>query len=232
MTLPTGIDALKSTIGRRGGVARSNRFAVYMTHPNKKQSLVNTDFSSLIGNAARSLINGGSISPSSFIDDPRDMYLLCESVNLPGRQITTTEHYTSMKAVKKPYGFLNEDVSMSFHLTNDYYAYKYMKGWMDLIISTEGDNGFYMNFKDNYTTDIIIQQMGNTDYIPVHTVRLINAYPITLNSIELNNGSENDITKVSVTFAYDNWEDMGLIDSYANLIGKGADLVTNVGKLF
>jgi len=36
--LPVGIDTLKSTIGRRGGVARSNRFAIYITHPIKSKA--------------------------------------------------------------------------------------------------------------------------------------------------------------------------------------------------
>ena len=34
MPIPAGIDNLKATITRRGGIARGNRFAIYMTHPN------------------------------------------------------------------------------------------------------------------------------------------------------------------------------------------------------
>ena len=30
MALPASIDTLKSTIGKRGGVSKSNRFAIYM----------------------------------------------------------------------------------------------------------------------------------------------------------------------------------------------------------
>lgn len=239
MTLPAGIDTLKASIARRGGMARSNRFAIYMTHPNKKQGLLNTDLESLAGNAARSLISGGSLSVSSFIDDPRDMYLFCESVQMPGRQVTTTEHFTGMKAIKKPYAFLNEDVAMTFNLTNDFYIYKYLKSWMDLVIPQDSETDFFLNFKENYTTDIIIQQMGNTDYIPVYSVVLRNAYPISLNSIELSNASENAVTQCSVTFAYDNWYEEGLLDGFARRVGQAGSLITNsisavqnIGKLF
>jgi len=112
MALPAGIDALKSTIGRRGGLAKGNRFALYISHPAKKPSLLNTDIEGIFNNAARSLISGGSLSLKSFIEDPRDMYLLCESVTIPGRQIATQEHFTDVKAIKKPYAYMNEDVNM------------------------------------------------------------------------------------------------------------------------
>ena len=42
MALPVNIDTMKSTINRRGGVARPNRFGVYITHPSKSiNSLLN-----------------------------------------------------------------------------------------------------------------------------------------------------------------------------------------------
>ena len=112
MALPAGIDTLKSTIGRRGGLTKANRFALYISHPGKKPSFFNNDLEGILGNAARSVISGGSLSLKSFIEDPRDMYLLCESVTIPGRQITTQEHFVDMKAVKKPYAYMNEDVSL------------------------------------------------------------------------------------------------------------------------
>lgn len=243
MTLPAGIDSLKASISRRGGMARSNRFAIYMTHPTKNQSLLNTDVASLAGNAARSVLAGGSPSLTSFIEDPRDIYLFCESCNIPGRQVTTTEHFTSMKAVKKPYGFLNEDVNFAFNLTNDYYIWKYLTAWIDFIILREGNNGYYMNYLENFGQDVIIQQMGNTDFIPVYTVRLKKAYPITLNSIELSNSNENTIVQCTTTFTYQDWEEVSLVDGFRDLVQAGQSIITNsqsalttlnrnIGKLF
>lgn len=97
MSLPGNIDDLKATIGKRGGVARANRFAIYITHPKMKGSmgvgLLNTDIGGLISNAAGSYLSGGTMDPMAFINDPRDMFLLCESVQLPGKRIATMESF-------------------------------------------------------------------------------------------------------------------------------------------
>ena len=225
MSLPAGIDTLKSTIGRRGGLAKANRFALYITHPGKKPSIFNTDIEGIVGNAARTLISGGSLSLSSFVEDPRDMYLLCESVSIPGRQIATQEHFTDSKAVKKPYAYMNEDVNMVFHLTNDMYIWNYFHSWQQAIISSNGNRG--VAFLDDISTDIIIQVMGNTDYIPVKTIRLKGAFPTTLGSIELSNASDNQTIRVNITMSYEDWEEVSTLDGFSELAGRGGDIVSN-----
>ena len=69
MSLPVGIDTLKSTIGKRGGLARANRFAIYITHPHMKNpmgpGLFNADIGGLVSNVAGSLLSGGSVDPMS-----------------------------------------------------------------------------------------------------------------------------------------------------------------------
>ncbi len=237
MALPAGIDTLKATIGRRGGLAKANRFALYISHPGKKPKLINTDIEGIISNVGRSLISGGSLSLQSFIEDPRDMYLLCESCSIPGRQIATQEHYTDMKAIKKPYAYMNEDVNMVFHLTNDMYIWNFFNSWQEHIIDTTGNRG--VNFLNEIGSEVIIQVMGNTDYIPVKTIKLKNAFPTTLGSLELSNASENTTLRCNVSLAYEDWEEVSQLDGFSNLLGRASDLVTNsvnlarnIGKRF
>jgi hypothetical protein len=40
----------------------------------------------------------------------------------------------------------------------------------------------------------------------VKSIRLINAFPTALNSMELGNANENEVMRCSATLAYDNWE--------------------------
>lgn len=223
MTMPADVDTLKSTISRRGGPARANRFAVYVTHPGNSGlgGLINTDFASLAGNAARSLISGGSFSLKSFVNDPRDMFLLCDSVNIPGRQIVTQEHYTSVRGIKKPNSFIDEDVTMTFNLTNDYYAWSYWQSWMDLIVQKQDDNFYSFGFRSDYTTDITIQQMGGVDFVPVKSIKLRNAFPVSLNSVQLGNSQENNIAQATVTIAYDYWEEAGFVEGLLDMATKG-----------
>lgn len=227
MSLPVQIDTLKSTIGRRGGMARPNRFAVYISHPSSKQGLINTDLTSLVSNIGTSMLSGGSVDPMMFFNDPRDMFLLCESAQLPGKRVTTTESMTDIKAQKRPYSYLMDDVTMTFLLTNDYYTRKYFDSWQDSIVSF---NNKKISYKKEYASDISIQQIGvSNDIIPAYNVKLKNAYPIALAAVELSNANENSLIQCTVTFTFDDWEQTGLIDGFSDLIDAGSNLITNTG---
>ena len=82
------IDDLKATISKKGGVAMQNRFQIFFTPPtaNSVKSLLNKDIGSLVGDIAKNAVSGGK--PGNLLPDPRDISILCESVSLPGRQIT------------------------------------------------------------------------------------------------------------------------------------------------
>ena len=78
MSLPVSIDTMKSTINRRGGLARSNRFGVYINHPSKNMnSLLNFNPATLLSN----LISGDGVNAGDFISDPRDMLYYVEMFN-------------------------------------------------------------------------------------------------------------------------------------------------------
>ena len=86
MSLPVSIDTLKSTINRRGGIARGNRFGVYVTHPSKgMNSLLNFNPATLISN----LISGQGVNIGDFIQDPRDMFLLCKDTYFQAPSVET-----------------------------------------------------------------------------------------------------------------------------------------------
>lgn len=196
------IDALKSTIGKKGGLAPANRFNVMFTPPS--QSLLNLDPEALVG----SLVSGNGINPRNLVSDPRDISLLCESVQLPGRNISTFEHAHDKQTNKYPYTFIDDDITMTFHLTNDYYMRVLMDNWMSSIFDVEN---YMVGYKNDYSTDIIIQQLNQQD-IPVYGVRLEKAYPINVAATELNNGNT-EMVKVEVTFAYDKFVPEGPVSS-------------------
>ena len=59
------------------------------------------------------------------------------------------------------------------------------------------------------------------------TIKLYNAYPITISSLELSNSSENTTLRVSITLAYEDWEAVGTVDGLTNLAGRAGDLISN-----
>lgn len=214
------IDNLKATISKKGGVAMQNRFQIFFQPPtaNKVKSLLNKDPKTLIGDLARNALTGGK--PGNLIPDPRDISILCESVSIPGRQITTLEYTAERQAIKIPYSFINEDVTMSFILTNDYYMKRMFDSWLSGIID---QTTYRVGYKKDFTTDIVIQQL-NQKNIPVYSCRLENAFPVTVNAINLDSNSENTIQKLNVTLSYENYVPEDIVDtirSTASTIGAG-----------
>lgn len=209
--LGSEIDDLKSVFSKRQGPAFANRFMVFMTPPSG--SLLNLDVGAAV-TAGIGAITGGGLknitnSLGGFVNDPRDISLLCESCTLPGRTITTMDYQTTKQVVKIPYSFINEDVSFTFLLTGDYYIRKMFDQWMD---KTFDANKYQLKYKENYVSDVRIAQL-NKNNIPVYTIQLHNAYPTGINAITLDNNSDNQIQRVTVTMTYENFVVEGLFDA-------------------
>tara|TARA_Y200000002_G_C22491497_1_gene583195 strand:- start:125 stop:760 length:636 start_codon:yes stop_codon:yes gene_type:complete len=211
MVLPASVDTLRGTLGKRGGVAKANRFSIYMPLP-----LISINPGSILTNLA----SGNGFNPMSLLNDPRDMSLLCESCSLPGRTIATTEHITRLKAIKKQYGYINDDVTFTFLLTGDYYIKQVFDDWTAKLFDFEKGT---VSYKDDCVSDVTIQQLGPSN-IPIYTCKLQKAFPVSVSAVELANTSENTISRVTVTMAYDEWSDG------ASLAGTLLGIVAN--KLF
>jgi len=220
MSLPVSVDSLKSTIGNRGGLARGNRFAIYMSYPGGP-GLLNTNPLSLLTNIANDGFNVHAL-----VNDPRDIFLLCESVQIPGKRIVTMDQFHTHFSVKRPYTKMTDEVTCTFLLTNDYYIRKYFDNWQEQIVDSQ--NSPKIGYLGDYATDVIIQQISSKqEMIPGYQIKLINAFPLAVGAIELSNVQENSVLQVMITFAYDTWESTGIIDSAADLIGVGSNIVGN-----
>jgi len=187
------IDQLKATISKKGGLSQANRFNVMFTPP--QGSLLNSDPATLIGGLA----SGGGLS--NIVNDPRDISLLAESVNLPSSQITTLDHIAEKQSVKIPYAVIQEEVTMTFLLTNDYYIKNLFDKWGQSIIDLET---YRVAYKKDIVTDVVIQQL-NKQNIPIYGVKLENAFPTTIGGVALSNETADTPNKLTVTFSYDKY---------------------------
>jgi|TARA_R110000851_G_scaffold41409_4_gene103990 hypothetical protein len=209
-----GIDDLKSAISRKGGVAKSNYFAIYMEMP-----LLNLNAGSIATN-----ILAGNTSISQIYNDPRDVTFLCESCAIPGRGLATAEYASGRHAIKMPYGFINEDVTFSFILTEDYHMKHFFDEWQARIMTFDTNR---LKYRKNFTTDITIVQLSSNG-TPIYTVKLENAYPVTVNSIELNTGNENTVQKLNVAITYENFKESSLSDLGSDIIDGITSSVTDL----
>lgn len=210
------IDNLKATLSKRGGLAQQNRFQIIFTPPG--QSLLNINASTLVG-ALR-----GKTSVKSLINDPRDISMLCESATLPGRQITSMDYTSNKNTVKVPYSLINEDVTLSFLLTNDYYIKTMMDDWLASIVDMDI---YRVGYKKDFSVDVVIQQLDSNN-VPIYGVRLENAFPTTVSSVVLDNNSENTPQKLSVTLSFDNYVPEGPLSSTGSAIREAVRGITNL----
>jgi hypothetical protein len=133
----------------------------------------------------------------------RDLTFQCEAAELPGRNISTNDITLAGPTFKLPYGSNYGDITLNFICTNDMYERKLFDDWLNYINNT---TNFLTSFREDYATSIYIFQYdegGDRSREPSVTfgVELIEAYPVTINSMGLTWGDES-VHKLGVTFAY------------------------------
>lgn len=216
--MANSIDDLKSTIQNHGGLAMQNRFNVIFTPP--KLSLININASTILAGA----IAGGGLSINNFINDPRDISLMCKAASMPGRQIATAEHSAHKEQHKYITGFIDEDVTCEFYITQDFFIRNMFDDWMKQIFDTET---YSISYKTEHVCDVIIQQLDKQNN-PIYAIKLKNAFPTSYAGMTLSNDSADTPQTFSVTFSYDKFETLNPVAGFASGIKSAADRIINI----
>jgi hypothetical protein len=98
-----------------------------------------------------------------------EVNLLCTRVNIPGKQISTYEKQIGLKNERVAYKALYEDVSMTFMLMNDYGIRKYFETWTNMTVNPDT---YQMNYKNEYSHQIRIEQLRKGFGLPVYSTPL------------------------------------------------------------
>jgi len=174
--------------GTYGGVAHTNKFVVHVNFP------FGTTGAEMEGLALR-----------------------CDTVSLPGRTMNTTpnyERYGPQTQIVDGWSF--EDITCSFLADEKFKVKDIFSEWHYEMygsgspISGFGDPrpSFNMNFYDSYVGTVDIFTL-NQDGVKTHGIRLVEAFPKTINANEFNMSTTNELQKVSVSFAYRYWHELG-----------------------
>ncbi len=198
MAYTQSIDDMKALIGKRGGIARGNRFGIQISHPATNQII----------HKIPKLKEVYSRIPSEYFDmlqEGNDIYMLCSAVVLPGKRISTIEATHNHNLSKKPYSMATDEVSTTFLLTNDYLVKKYFDVWQEMIVDSTGSH-YKTLYKDQYAAGVTIHALDNAEKTAIkYTNILENAYPIQMSAVELGESQEG-LMELTVTWEYDNWK--------------------------
>ena len=195
------INVLKSMVSNAGGLAKPNKFHVELP-----------------------AIPGSPITS-------RDLSILCRTASLPSKQVATHERRIGMETEKIAYGYVVDDVNISFLVLNDYRVKKYFDAWRALTIN---ETAQVANYKDEYKRSVKIHQLAvavpsltaslgvqagpisksvSRSFAPfpqiqiqkpVYSVELLEAFPITTTATEFVQDPDGFL-EMSVQFAYTNW---------------------------
>ena len=170
--------------------------------------------------------------------DDRELMSRADTVNLPGRTITTTEHkFTNYGPINKvPYSQIYGDLTVTFLLSEDMREKNYFEKWQNRMINTGAyeygpgtvDSGAKFNTKyfNDYVGTILIRQYGSNGGL--RTIHKLNeVYPILIGEVAMD-WSSTDLAKLTVTFAYKNYE--FVTEDNSNQPGLGLGFSFNLGK--
>lgn len=174
--------------------------------------------------------------------DTRDLNVLCTNVNMPGRQIMTQERLIGIKGRKMPNGFASDDVSMTFHVMNDYKIKEYFEEWQDKVVS---QSTYEVRYPSSYANDVTIFQLrkGQAFDFPadfnifglnididifksdaiIYQCKLLDAFPTTMSQIDFSD-EQDGLVKLNVQLSYRNWTSNPNEISLFNKISSGFNI--------
>ncbi len=177
--------SLEKFIGavRIDSLARVNRFEVF----------INTPKFLLLSSKNKS--NAGAVS------------LYCEMASLPPVNISTKSFKIFGPTYQRPFGaeYGGEGISMTFHVDRDMQVKKFFDEWTARVV--DPDSGL-VGYQEDYACEIKLRQLDELDNV-TNELKLEEAFPRSVNLLELNNSAQNQTHRLNVLFAYRYWKDTG-----------------------
>lgn len=135
-------------------------------------------------------------------DVSRILPLLCQSAALPGATILTrTQNLFGPIYVRPTSINYGDTLSMNFLVDKDMLVKNLFDTWIHNVVNM---SSFTVNYKDAYARDILISQLDESERA-TYSVTLVDAFPISMGALSLNQGSNDTFHILPVTFSYRYW---------------------------
>lgn len=140
------------------------------------------------------------------MEEARYVSLFADGTQLPQTRINTTQMrmWGSPRQMPQWAEYGGDNITINFHLDRKYDIKRFFDMWVDKIVDRDTSTvGYY----SDYISDIIISQLDENEDVS-YTVTLKEAYPISVNPIQLDMNSPG-LSRLSVTFTYKKWFEFG-----------------------
>ena len=189
--------------------------------------------------------SGGLIQPTLFLaelqtppfmgGDQRIQNFLCNSANLPGKNILVQEHkrYGYGPPDRRVTGATFPEITLTFFVSNDGEPLQFMNEWLENIFYTNASKGadaespfgvpvFNVRYRDQYTVDFDIS-VFDVAHNKVIKYRLFEAFPMQIGDVTVEWGANDSFATVAVVFTYRHYE-MNSVMRPAQSAGTGGFL--------
>lgn len=165
----------------------------------------------------------------------QQLTLRCEAAQLPSITLATTERKIYGPVEKQPIKSTFNDAMFVFFLSGDMSEKYFFDAWIQLI---NPQSTYNLNYKSDYAVPVTITQydvQGKQTY----SITLTDAFPISVNQLDLDWSNETMFHKMYVDFAYHDWQQNGIQSIVSQVQGSAistaVDYVTqsiSSGKVF
>jgi hypothetical protein len=149
------------------------------------------------------------LSPLALRKNNRDavsVSLYCEMASLPPVNISTKSFKIFGPTYQRPFSaeYGGEGISLTFHVDRDMRVKKFFDEWTASVVDPK--TGF-VGFQEDYISTIKLKQLNEQDEV-TYELELEEAFPRSVNLLELNNSAQNQTHRLNVLFAYRYWRDV------------------------
>ena len=131
----------------------------------------------------------------------------CDSVNVPGRNISTKPFKTYGLKKEMVYDKIHAEMETTFYVSESLEEVEFFEDWTDLMYNANGTIGWYNDYALGGT--VVIKQLSNKaarggkeDLGTIAEWKLHEAYPKTVSALQLGYANGSTIQKISVSFAF------------------------------
>lgn len=160
----------------------------------------------------------------ALIGTSRFIELWCDSANIPGISIATTDvnRYGYGGIEKKPYMAINNDVNMTFLSDANGAIWTFFQQWARMIVNYDMRNGirgssgvnngvlpgqkpFELAYKYEYVSDIEVIVFSEQTNKPSLEIVLRESFPTFVGDVQLNWADTSSFSRIPITFSVYDW---------------------------
>ena len=154
----------------------------------------------------------------------KNLTFRCETAELPSVTYETFEQKIYGPTEKYPHQKNYNESTFTFMVSDDMSEKVFFDAWMELI---NPSSTYDFPYKMDYVTEITVNQYdvkGNISY----SISLDDAFPISVNQLDLDWSHVDGYHKLSVVFVYKTWSNKSVTDLGLGLLTQGMSSLTSL----